>query len=239
MAIALDRSGSMAMAAGSGTKMDLADSGAAAAVELLSRLDSVAVIAIDSEPHVVVPMTPVTDKGAIAESIRRIDSGGGGIFVDVALEAAARELAAAKPQRRHLVLFADAADAEQPGDYRAFVPRLAAAGVTVSVIGLGRATDSDGALLQEIAQLGHGRCQFVAEPADLPRVFAQETIQVAKSAMVEEPAAVRALSALQLLGDLPRELPAVGGYSLAWLRPLAEQAVVTVDEQRAPLLSSW
>jgi len=45
MAIVMDRSGSMACAAGNGvTKMDLADEGAARAVELLSVQDAVAVV---------------------------------------------------------------------------------------------------------------------------------------------------------------------------------------------------
>src|SRR5690606_16615375 len=49
LAIALDRSGSMQAAVGSGeTKMDLANRGTVAAIELLGPLDSLAVIAVDS-----------------------------------------------------------------------------------------------------------------------------------------------------------------------------------------------
>ena len=66
MAIALDRSGSMAMTVpGGGTKMDLGNRGTCAAIELLTSLDSVAVIAVDSAPHLVVPMGPVKDKPGI------------------------------------------------------------------------------------------------------------------------------------------------------------------------------
>jgi len=107
------------------------------------------------------------------------------------------------------------------------------------VIGLGQKADQDALLLEEVARLGNGRCQFVAEPSELPRVFAQETIAVARSAMVEEPAALLPLTALSLLGEMPGSLPEVGGYSLAWRRDAAELAVVTADEQKAPLLSYW
>lgn len=240
MAIALDRSGSMAAPAGNVTKMDLADSGTASAVELLSPIDSVAVIAVDSAAHVVVGMTSARDKQQIAATARTIESMGGGIFIGAALHAAAEELAKASQQNKHIVLFADAADSEEPTDYQTFVPALVKAGVTVSVIGLGSATDSDAALLEEIARLGKGRSQFVADPTDLPRVFAQETIQVAKSAMVEEPCAVRTLAGIVGIGALQGvQFPQVGGYSLAWARPQAEVGLLTVDEQRAPLLTFW
>jgi hypothetical protein len=207
MAIALDRSGSMQVSVGSETKMQLADRGAAAAIELLSPIDGVAVIAIDSGPHVVVPMQPVSDKAALTAKVRQIESMGGGIYIGEALHAAARQLAASNQQNRHVLLFADAADSEEPADYKTFVPDLVKAGVTVSVIGLGSASDSDSKLLEEIAKLGQGRCQFVADATELPRVFAQETIQVARSSMVEEPAAVLVLPALRTLGDMPDAFP--------------------------------
>jgi len=239
MAIALDRSGSMQVSVGSETKMQLADRGAAAAIELLSPIDGVAVIAIDSGPHVVVPMQPVSDKAALTAKVRQIESMGGGIYIGEALHAAARQLAASNQQNRHVLLFADAADSEEPADYKTFVPDLVKAGVTVSVIGLGSASDSDSKLLEEIAKLGQGRCQFVADATELPRVFAQETIQVARSSMVEEPAAVLVLPALRTLGDMPDAFPQVGGYSMAWRRPRAELALQTADDEKAALLAHW
>lgn len=240
MAIALDRSGSMSVAVASGeTKMELADLGAATAVELLSAMDSVAVIAVDSAPHVIVPMQPVDDKNAISATVRSIESMGGGIYVGAALHEAARQLAEASQQNRHIVLFADANDAEEPGDYKTFVPELVRAGVTLSVIGLGAADDSDAELLEELAQLGNGRCQFVSDATDLPRVFAQETIQVARSAMVEEPTDVEVLPQLAAIGEMPGAFPRIGGYSLAWPRDRAELDLRTADDQTAPILSHW
>ena len=54
MSLVLDRSGSMAAPAGAGiTKMDLANLGASAAIELLTPNDAVAVIPVDSAPHVI------------------------------------------------------------------------------------------------------------------------------------------------------------------------------------------
>jgi hypothetical protein len=241
MAVALDRSGSMRASVGDGrTKMDLANLGACAAVELLSAIDAVAVIAVDSSPHVVVPIGEVQDKPAILSRIRSIESMGGGIFTFTALQAAAQQLAKAVQGNKHIVLFADAADAEEPGNYKTFVPELVRAGVTVSVIGLGRDRDKDAAFLQDVAKLGGGRCFFVQDPAELPRVFAQETIQVARSAVVEQPTAVDAGALLLALSPLLRfDWPQVGGYTVAWPKPQSDIAVRTGDEQRAPFFATW
>ncbi|MEZ5964143.1 MAG: VWA domain-containing protein [Planctomycetota bacterium] len=241
MAVALDRSGSMAMAAADGTtKMELADRGTCAAIELLGRADAVAVIAVDSAPHVVLPMGPVADKPAILDRVMRIESMGGGIYVGAALHAAANELLAATQGTKHIVLFADAADSEEPGDYATFVPKLARAGVTVSVIGLGSKTDSDAALLEDIATLGKGRCFFVTDATELPRVFAQETIQVARSSLVEEPTGVSVLPDVLALGALAgTTFSDVGGYSIAYLKERGQVGLVTDDEQKAPLFAFW
>ncbi len=240
MAIVLDRSGSMMAPAGTGqTKMDLADLGAIAAIEMLGPIDDVSVIAVDSVPHVVVPRTTVDDRARLSEEVRKIESGGGGIFVGVGLEAAARELADADQEVKHIILFADAADSEEPGDYEKFVPKLRGAGVTVSVIGLGGPTDSDARLLLDIARLGGGRCKFVLEARHLPQLFAQETIEVARSSFADDPVQVAVHPDLLSLGAIPRSFPGVGGYSIAWPEPDASIGLTTVDEFSAPMLAFW
>jgi uncharacterized membrane protein len=241
MAIALDRSGSMAMTVpGGGTKMDLANRGTCAAIELLTSLDSVAVIAVDSAPHLVVPMGPVKDKSRLFAAVRSIESMGGGIFTSTAIHAAAGELGRAPQATKHIVVFADAADAEEPGDLHHFVPQLVKGGVTVSVIGLGSASDSDSAFLQDVASWGRGRCTFVSDPADLPRVFAQETIQIARSALVEEPTALVVRPELRTVGALEGlPPPTIGGFNVAYLKPGADVGLLAEDEWSTPAFSFW
>jgi len=239
MAIALDRSGSMGAPAGDATKMALANSGAATAIGLLSPIDAVAVLAVDTVPSAIQPLTPVADIDELQGLVRSIEPGGGGIFIEEALHACAEELQLAEQETRHVVIFADAGDAERPGDYREFIPKLAQAGVTVSVIGLGSDEDSDAALLLEMAALGGGRCQFVRDATELPRVFAQETIQVARSSLIEEPVAASVRASLQLLGAMPKVVPEVGGYSVAWPKDEAELDLVAEDDMGGPLLMHW
>jgi uncharacterized membrane protein len=241
MAIALDRSGSMAVSVGNGLqKMDLANLGTCAAIEMLGRLDTVAVAAVDTAPHEVVPPSGAEDKQPLLEKVRKIESAGGGIFVDRALEWGLEALAKTPQASKHLVVFADAADSERPEETRAVLPKLVAAGITISVIGLGKDTDRDADLLREVAAIGGGRLFFSADPNDLPRVFAQETTLAARSSVREEPLACRAAPGLQGLGKLEGlAFPVLGGASIAWKKPEAQLGVVGDDADRTPVLTFW
>lgn len=239
MAIALDRSGSMRAMAGSTSKMQLANRGAATAIGLLSPMDAVSVLAVDTAPHVIQELTPVEDAEALQDIVRTIESNGGGIYIGEALHACAEQLAKAEQTTRHIVIFADASDSEEPGDYETYIPELVAEGITVSVIGLGDLSGKDATLLQDIAALGQGRCQFVADAAELPRVFAQETIQVARSSLVEETTPIDVHASLQLLGEMPGTLPPIGGYTVVWPRDRAELDLSASDEEKGPMLAHW
>ena len=118
IAMVLDRSGSMMAPAGQGlVKMDLANRGAVEAMSLLGPSDEVAVIAVDSAARLIVPMTSLDELDQIAKKTLSINSQGGGIYVYQGLFAAGNVLTASTAQTRHVILFADAADAEEPGDY--------------------------------------------------------------------------------------------------------------------------
>lgn len=241
-AIVLDRSGSMAAGVGGGvTKMDLADEGAARAIELLGPSDAVTVFAVDSEAHKMVPLSKIGgDARAIGSEVRRIQSQGGGIFVYTGLKAAWEELKKSTAGQRHVVLFADAADAEEPGDYVKLLAEMREQGATVSVIGLGTAGDTDAKFLENVAALGGGRMFFNADATQLPAIFAQETVAVARSAFLTDPVAVVNAGGWQEIAARPLTWPAtVDGYNLSYLKPEAAAAAVTGDEYKAPLVAFW
>lgn len=243
MAIILDRSGSM-MAAADGppgtTKMDLANSGTATAVDLLGANDLVSVHAVDSAAHVVVPLTSVgKHRGDIIKRVRSIQSSGGGIFVYEGLKAGWEQLQKASVGTRHLILFADASDAEEPGDYRKLLAEMTKAGATVSVVGMGTDRDCDAALLKDIALLGNGRMHFAENAKDIPRVFAGETVAVARSAFIAEPVNLQATGEWNEISTMPIQWPStVDGYNLSYARPGATVAAISTDEYAAPLVAA-
>jgi uncharacterized membrane protein len=241
IAVALDRSGSMTAPVGGGkTKMDLANLGTAQVVDLLSSMDELGVVAVDSSSHIIVPMGPVEHAGAIRAQVLHIQSMGGGIFVYEALSTAVGMLSSAKPLTKHVILFADAMDSEEPGDYKRLVDDWAAAGNTVSVIGLGTERDVDAEFLRDIARRGNGRIYFTADPQELPRLFAQDTFVIARSSFVDVPTPVRMTGGLiAVSGRTYDDPPPVGGYNLCYIRDTANLAAVTTDEYSAPLVATW
>lgn len=248
MAIVLDRSGSMALPVkGNKTKMDLADLGTAECVRMLSAGDSVAVIAVDSAPHVIQALTPVDDPEAIASKVLKIQSEGGGIFVYEGLVAAGDQLLKAEQLTKHIILFSDAQDSEEPGDYRNLLAKYERAGITTSVIGLGNDTDVDAALLKDIAKLGHGNIMFTTDAEELPRLFTEDTMSIARSSFVKkdqktQPGGIsgRLLTDARLMGELkPGAFPNVDGYNLSYLKPKATMGVVSQDEFAAPWSAFW
>ena len=243
MSVVLDRSGSMAASVGPNVeKIDLADEGTARCIDLLGSMDAVSVFAVDTEPHEIVPLTSLgANRQPLLDAVRRITSSGGGICVPTGLRAAWESLKQAPAGQRHVVLFADANDATQElGDYQSLIRNMVHDGITISVIGLGRESDSGGKFLREVAELGKGRIFFNDNAADLPALFAQETVAVARSAFIEQPVKLKPAAGWLALAARPLSwLEAVDGYNLSYLKPEATAAAFSVDQYQAPLVAFW
>lgn len=242
LAVVLDRSGSMSVnvsGGGNATKMDLANSGTAEAIRLLGTMDQVCLFAVDSAPHEIIPMTKIGARAdELANRAMSVKSMGGGIYVYEGLKAAWDQLQGVSSGTRHIILFSDAADSEEPGAYRDLLADMQAEGATVSVIGLGTRSDPDAALLEEIARLGGGRVFFSDRPLDIPKIFAQETVTVARSTFLDEPVATLPTGRWGEVSPRPLEWPGeIDGYNVSYLREDASSALIGTDEYAAPLVA--
>jgi hypothetical protein len=168
--------------------MDLANEGAARAIELLGPSDAVTVLAVDSDAHVVVPLEDSRRRAKNERCRSPHSKHGGGIFVYAGLDAAWRA-ERSRTGQRHIVLFADAADAEEPGAYRELIAKMTAQGATVSVIALGTPQDRMPDCSRK-SSAGRRTRLFNADPSQLPGLFTQETVALARSAFFTEPVPV-------------------------------------------------
>jgi hypothetical protein len=240
LAIVMDRSGSMSVGVGGGkTKMDLANSGAANAIDLLGPMDQITVFAVDSEPTKTIPLTRIENKKAeLSARARKIKSSGGGIFIYAGLKAAWDELKKSPAGTRHVILFSDAQDSEEPGDYENLIQEMTDNGATISVIGLGTDKDVDSALLEDIAKRGNGRMFFSNQPMDIPKIFAQETVTIARSEFIKDPVGVQATGRWAEISPKPIDwFKQADGYNLSYAREDATVSLVSTDEYLAPLVA--
>ena len=220
--------------------MELADVATCEVLNQLSGADQFGCLAVDSIAHEIVPLSDLSTKAEMESKILKIDSMGGGIFIYEALEKAAAMISRATAGTRHIILFADAADSEEPGDYRNLVEKCVQAGITISVIGLGTERDSDAELLKDIARRGGGQCMFTDDAQELPRLFAQDTFLVSRSTFVDEPTDVRTTA-----GMVDAHAATLGrvaaGRRLQFVLSAArrEPGGGHVDEYQAPLVAAW
>lgn len=233
--VALDRSGSMSAPVGNLTKMALANRATLEVCKLLHPNDEFGVIAVDSSPHRVIPLAPLSEIRGAEGKILSIESMGGGIYTYTALHSATAMLLKSKAPTRHLLLFADAADAEEPGSYRALLEKTSAAGITISVVALGTESDPDAAFLRDVARRGNGICYFSKNADELPRIFAEDTFVMARSTFVEGEVPADYTNAVRSLSRKLGKSTAFGGYNLCYLKDNCENLLFSRDENHAPL----
>jgi uncharacterized membrane protein len=236
--IGIDISGSMAMPVGARTKLELANEAAARAAALLGPGDRLGVLHVDTVARWSVPLGPVQDaeREATDRAIRAVAPGGGGIFVDVAVAEAYRALRADDASLKHLLLFADGADAEEMNGAHRMAREAHAGGVTTSVIALGAGQDVPA--LERLSREGGGRFYLIHDAARLPQVFAQETVLAARSAIVEEPfRPTLGAPGAPVLGIAWGEAPALGGYVVTIAKSRA--TVLLGAPEGDPLLATW
>ena len=252
--IVLDRSGSMTAPVGGSTgatKISLADQGSVLAMNVLQSKDLFGLTAVDTQVNSVVPLGRLGNKAANEQKILAITAGGGGIYIYTGLADALRVMHDAPAKIKHVILFSDAADAEEKnsgempdgapagrGTSMDLVGSLLADKVTTSVVGLGTEHDKDVTFLRALAERGNGRFYLTDDANTLPQIFSTETMKVAQSSLVEEPFNPVPAGPSPLAAGIDwASSPPLLGYNATKIKPTAQLALAT--ETGEPLLATW
>jgi Ca-activated chloride channel family protein len=249
LAIVLDSSGSMGSPV-TGTNMDqqqLANESSIAAIETLSRLDQVTVLAFSGSTRVVVPLTPVNDPAGIARRIRSIGPMGGTNMFP-ALDEAAVRLRSSPAGVKHVIVLSDGQTMGSNGEGFNLAQRLYSQGVTISSVAVGDGANEQ--LLEGIAQRAGGRfykVQGAGALMQLPQIFMKEAQTVKRSLIWEgDPFSP------QVVG-LPVEtmrgigaVPAISGYVVTAPRDGLSQITIKAtqvndagDTVEDPIAAQW
>ncbi len=230
MVLIIDKSGSM-----DGDKIEMAKSAARSAVELLGNRDQMAVLAFDGDTYVISEMQSAGNKGKIADEIARIEAGGGTTMYP-AMEMAYEILNSTSTKLKHVVVLTDGVSS--PGDFEGLAQQMVSAKMTVSTVAVGGDGSTDTQLLESIARVGRGRYYLTEDPAQVPQIFARETVTASKSAIDEQPFVPQVVRATHALAEIDLEAaPFLLGYVMTRPKPTCE--VILATEKGDPLLAWW
>lgn len=228
MVLVIDKSGSM-----EGDKIEMAKSAARSAAELLGRRDQVAVLAFDGDTYVICEMQSANNKAKISDEISRIDAGGGTTMYP-AMEMANDILMQTSAKLKHVIILTDGISS--PGDFEGMAQQMASNKITLSTVGVGEGADTN--MLETIAHVGKGRYYFTDDPAQVPQIFARETVTASKSAIDEQPFMPQVVRATHALAGIDlQSAPFLLGYVMTRPKPTCE--VILATEKGDPLLAWW
>jgi uncharacterized membrane protein len=241
--IVLDNSGSMnrTVLGSTRSQQQIANEGAALAVQTMDKTDLLGVITFNQDYTVQIPLARNSDPRAAAERIRSITADGG-TNLPPALEAAHRQLRDVQADVRHVIVLSDGVSMgkeQLPGIAKAMHDD----GISVTAIAVGDGADTRG--LAELATTGGGQYYRVTDPNTLPRIFIK-AVRVVRSPMVREapftPVLLGTGSPLVegLSGDAgDGEIPQLGGISLTQPRREATVVNAMAHPMGEPLLAHW
>jgi Mg-chelatase subunit ChlD len=227
LALVIDRSGSM-----QGPKLEAAKESARVTTEVLSPNDYIAVVAFDSEAHVLVRPQRAANRMRISSDIARLTSGGGtNIFPG--LKEAYEILQGINAKVKHVIVLSDG---EAPTDGIAeLVQDMRASRITVSCVGV---QGADRNLLSMIADGGEGRLYMVEDLGALPKIFMKETQEAQKSQLVEDRVHVRVAKRVEAIEGVNIEsAPPLHGYVTTKPKPTGE--VILISDLGEPILARW
>lgn len=236
---AIDTSGSMAdchcrngvSLEGGVNKTDISRAGAELAIDALSPTDRIGVLAFGSSTDWVIPFG-LKPSRAEAENALATLVPEGGTAIARGLEAALEELKGADEQLRHIVLFTDGWDPNE-GELLPVAREIAESGVTLSVLGTG---EGPGITLRRMAEIAGGRYYSGTDLDEVPEIFVEETLTVARSLAQEGSFLPLLNGASRLTRDLTAA-PPLRGYVLTKAKVAAQVPLLVGRED--PLLATW
>lgn len=236
--LVIDTSGSMAACHCNSTtpdtgvnKTDLSRAGAAAAIAALADSDKVGVLSFSSGFDWVLPLAPRPGEAAVETALGELFPEGD-TEIAPALREAMDALRQVPEDLRHIVLFTDGWDPNE-ANLLPIVREIADAGITLSVLGTG---EGPGAGLQRMAEVGGGRYYPGTDLTDIPEIFVDETLTVARN-LATEGSFFPVLGARSPVTENLTQSPPLLGYVLTKAKGSA--AVALEIGQGDPLMATW
>jgi uncharacterized membrane protein len=234
--IVIDTSGSMGAEEDGKVKLDLAKKAAEQTILLMSPLDRVGVAGSTDGIEFVAPMQRLSNKSNVIAQARKLNVGGGGIYIGPSVQRADEVLRKEPSKVRHLLILADGADSTDERDAISRALAMRRDRITTSVVAIG--DGSDVPLLQRLAAAGGGRFYLAKKAAQLPAIFTQDAALMSRAAIEEGAFVPKVNFGDEIVRGIADDgLPPLLAYCLTDSRPLAKVAMRTQKDD--PLLATW
>ncbi len=237
LVLVLDKSGSMnhPVAGARATQQQIANEGAALAIESLRSENLVGVISFDLFAHTVVPLQPNVEPKKIANMVRAITAEGG-TNLEAPLRQAYDMIKEAKVAKKRVVFLTDGRSGSDEG-LEDLARMMAASDIQLTTIAVG--DDADHEVLAKLAKVGGGSFYPVRDPRKLPRVLL-DSVQIINKPLVKEISFVpRVLPTGSTLTIGMDAAPPLEGLIITSARNDAKVSLEMADPDGEPLLAHW
>ncbi|HXV43746.1 MAG TPA: VWA domain-containing protein, partial [Anaerolineae bacterium] len=219
-------------------KIDIAKEAIFQAAAVLGEVDYLGVVSFDNNAHWQLEPGAGVDFNTLEQAIGGM-AANGQTNIYAGLVAAEESLAATPARLKHIILLTDGWS--NTGAYDELTARLAAKGITLSVVAAGGGSAT---YLAELARKGGGQYYPAPTMNEVPQIFLKETVRAVGNYIIEEPflpvAALGAggeLTSPILHGLDPAAAPPLLGYNGA--TPKAAARVALLTPRGDPLLATW
>jgi Ca-activated chloride channel homolog len=236
LVLVLDKSGSMnqPVAGARATQQDIANEGAALAIESLRADSLIGVVTFDMFPHVVIPLQPNDDPRKLANQAREIRAEGG-TNMPPAIMRAYEMLKDAKAEKKRIVCMSDGRS--HSNEYDEVLPLLKAANIQLTAIAVG--DDSDEETMRKLAEQAGGEFRSVRDPRDLPKVLVDSVQIINKPLLKDVPFQPQVLATGSTLTAGMAEAPTLMGIVITSPRKDPKIALEMITPDNEPLLVHW
>jgi len=234
LVMVIDRSGSMA-----GEKIQMARQSAIQAIKSLKLGDVVGVVAFDTLPYWIVPITTLDEnKNEIIRKINDLGQGGG-TYAGVAMREVFNELLKRQMNiRQHVVLISDGVTEEK--DFVSLVKDMADHGITVSTVAIGPRADKE--FMKKLKNAGKGEFYHVKDVKTLPNIILEDIEDSLKDVnIIRSEFKPRVFEEHPMIKGIdPESLPVLKSYSLSKSKPSAHKPLTTnFRNTEDPILATW
>lgn len=233
LVLVMDKSGSMSRGERD-SKIRLAIDTTQSIIEILGKDDRIGLIAFDNKPHIIADLDSIKKRDEVIRKIHELTPGGSTDFYP-ALVHAHQWLKTSEASYKHILLLSDGRTEDRA--LTGLVRKMAEDGITISVIGIGR--DSNTTLLKKIAHIGKGRFFRIADNGfhRLRDILMMDTIMTANTLSVEETFVPHLKDPDPILNGIPLHLPSMHGYMVTSPK---EGAVIPIVSHRGdPIVGLW